>query len=310
MKNKIKVLLTGGSGMVGKNILENSEINNWHFLSPKRSEVNFFDYKQTKEYFKTIKPEIVIHTAGYVGGIQANIDNPINFLVNNTDIGRNVIMSAYENNIYNLINLGSSCMYPKNGANPLKESSILEGKLEPTNEGYAISKIYSTKLCEYIMRENSKFNYKTIIPCNLYGKYDNFSLNQSHLIPSIIKKIHLAKKNNKKNVKIWGNGNVRREFMYAGDFANSIIYALKNFSTMPNLLNIGLGYDFSVKKYYQIVSEVINWKGEFIHELDKPVGMLRKCVDISLQKKWGWHSTTEIKNGIEKTYKYFLSISK
>ena len=278
----------------------------YKLLIPSSKELNLLNEDNIKNYLKINLPDTIIHCAGVVGGIQANINYPVKFLVENTVIGINLINTAYNLGIKNLINMASSCMYPKYANNPLKEEYILDGKLEPTNEGYALAKITSTKLCEYITKENSEFKYKTIIPCNLYGKYDKFDLDKSHMIPAVIMKIHNAKKENKKQIEIWGDGKARREFMYAEDLANFVLYAINNFDKMPQNINVGVGEDYTINEYYKIIAEVIGYNGNFIHDLSKPVGMKQKLVDISKLKKFGWNYRTPLREGIRKTYEYFL----
>jgi GDP-L-fucose synthase len=246
-----------------------------------------------------------------VGGIQANIANPVDFLVTNTDIGRNVILSAYKAGVPQLINLASSCMYPRNAPNPLSEELVLQGELEPTNEGYAIAKIFATRLCEYIniecqKKSTSSVRYKTLIPCNLFGRHDKFETEHSHLIPAIIHKIHQAKLTGKTEVDIWGDGTARREFMYAGDLAGAVLQALQDFGKMPDVINIGLGHDHSINEYYAAAAHVIGWDGNFVHDITKPVGMKQKLVDISQQRRWGWMPSTSLQSGIEKTYRFYL----
>lgn len=301
-----KLLLTGGAGMVGRNIQEHPAITQWEVLAPSSRELDLTDYQETLEYFSRHRPDYVVHAAGRVGGIQANIANPVAFLVANIDIGRNVVLAAREAGVSKLINLASSCMYPRSAPNPLQESLILQGELEPTNEGYALAKIFATRLCEYINRENSNLRYKTLIPCNLFGRHDKFEPHHSHLIPAIIHKLHLAKVSNIAEVEIWGDGTARREFMFAGDLADAVLRAIDGFDELPNLMNIGLGNDFSINEYYSTVAEVIGWHGRFVHDLSKPVGMKQKLVDIHRQSAWGWAPSTALKAGIEKTYHYYL----
>lgn len=253
-----------------------------------------------------VKPDVVVHCAGRVGGIQANMAHPVDFLVTNVDLGRNVIMAARETGVTRLLNLASSCMYPRAAANPLGEALILQGELEPTNEGYALAKIFATRLCEYISRETPGLHYKTLIPCNLYGRYDKFDPRHSHLIPAIIHKVHQAKMQNLNEVEIWGDGTARREFMYAGDVASAVTHALENFDAVPALMNIGLGHDYSINEYYAAAAQVIGWSGKFVHDLSKPVGMKQKLVDISRQRNWGWMPATDLKTGIEKAYQFYL----
>ena len=301
----MKILLTGGTGMVGKNILEHPNVQKYTFLHPTSKELNLQNYDSANHYIQLHKPDFVIHCAGFVGGIQANMANPVRFLVANLDIGRNIIMAAKNNNVKQLMNFSSSCIYPRNAKNPLNEELILQGELEPTNEGYALAKIVTTRLCEYITTEDSTFHYKTVIPCNLFGKFDKFSPEHSHMVPAVIKKIHEAKIQNKKEIDIWGDGLARREFMYAGDLADFIFYALENFEKMPKNLNVGLGYDYSINEYYQSIAKAIGYEGLFVHDLSKPIGMKQKLIDDTKLKAFGWKSATSLKEGIEKTYEYY-----
>ncbi|WP_170000221.1 GDP-L-fucose synthase [Campylobacter sp. RM9328] len=301
-----KILITGSSGMVGRNIVEFEKSKKHVLLTPSSKDLNLLDRKLVDNYIKETKPDIVIHCAGRVGGIQANLANPVAFLAENTQIGLNIIMGSYENGVKKFINMSSSCMYPKNAINPLKEELILKGELEPTNEGYAIAKITSTRLCEYINRENKEFQYKTIIPCNLYGRYDKFNPKDSHMLPAVIKKIYEAKVNNQNTVEIWGDGKARREFMYVEDLADFTYFALENYEKMPQNINVGLGHDYTINEYYKAIAEVIGYKGNFTHDLSKPVGMKQKLIDDAELKNFGWRYKTSLKDGIQKTYEYYL----
>lgn len=303
----MRILITGGNGMVGKNILEHHKTSNYEIFAPSSSELNLRDYNSVNNYIAKNKPEIIIHTAGLVGGIQANISRPVDFLVFNLDMGRNIIMASKENGVKYFLNMASSCMYPREGQNPLKEDLILKGELEPTNEGYAIAKVVATRLCEYIVKENPSLQYKTVIPCNLYGKHDKFSPENSHMIPAVIKKIYEAKQNNAKDIDIWGDGLARREFMYTGDLADFVFYALENFEKMPQNINVGLGFDYTIIEYYQAIADVIGFKGKFIYDLTKPIGMRQKLIDDSKLKQFGWKHQTTLLQGIKKTLDYFKS---
>jgi GDP-L-fucose synthase len=300
-----KVMLTGGSGMVGHNILEHPAASKLEFFAPDIPELNLFDYEAVKSYILKIKPDIIIHAAGRVGGIQANMKEPVAFLLENLDMGRNLVWAARNCGVKKLINLGSSCMYPRNAQNPLKEEMILNGELEPTNEGYALAKSVVSRLCAYISRENQDYRYKTLVPCNLYGRWDKFSLEHSHMIPAVIRKIHLAKLNGEKTVEIWGGGSARREFMYAGDIADCIHKAITDFESLPELMNVGLGHDHSIDDYYRTVAEVVGYAGGFTHDVSKPAGMARKLVDVSRQTAWGWRPKTALKDGLARTYEFF-----
>lgn len=304
----MKILITGANGMVGRNLREHSEISKHHLLVPSRTELDLNDKGAVEEYVASEKPVLVIHAAGRVGGIQANLKNPVAFLVENIDINRNLIGACHRVGVKRLLNLGSSCMYPRNAANPLQESLVLQGELEPTNEGYALAKIMAQRLCSYIMKEDPSFQYKTFIPSNLYGRFDHFDLANSHLIPAVILKLHEAKKAGQNAVEIWGDGEARREFMYAGELADAIAMAIGNFDAMPALMNIGTGVDYSVNEYYAAAADVLGYTGKFEHDLSKPVGMKRKLVDTTVATKWGWQSKLSLREGLEKTYGYYLSL--
>jgi GDP-L-fucose synthase len=250
---------------------------------------------------------MIIHAAGIVGGIQANMANPVRFLVDNMKMGLNILMAAKDYNITKFLNLSSSCMYPKDALNPLGEDLILKGELEPTNEGYALAKVTSTRLCEYICKENPALLYKTIIPCNLYGRFDKFDPHLSHMIPAVIRKIYEARISNLSEIDIWGDGEARREFMYAEDLAEFVFHAIKNFESMPQNLNVGLGTDFTINQYYQTIAKVVGYTGNFKHDLTKPVGMKQKLIDDKKLKEFGWQYKTDLEAGIKKTYEFYLS---
>ena len=291
--------------MVGRNILEHSESNKHIFIAPTSKELDLLDRNAVKEVLSREMPDLIIHSGGLVGGIQANIESPVDFLMKNTDMGLNVISTAASVGIKNLINLGSSCMYPREASNPLNENLILQGELEPTNEGYALAKIISARLCEYIVREDSTHNYKTLIPCNLYGRHDKFSKTNSHLIPAVIRKIHEAKVTGSRTVTIWGDGSARREFMNAADLAEFIFFAMDQLEKIPQNLNIGLGHDYSITEYYSAVASVVGFEGSFEHDLNKPVGMSQKLVDISKIESLGWNYKIDLIDGINQAYEFY-----
>ena len=286
--------------MVGKNILEYSESKNYQFLAPSSKQLNLLNYNDVLDYISEHKPDFVIHAAGKVGGIQANIAEPVSFLVDNIDMGKNIIMAAKTNGVSNLLNLASSCMYPRDAKNPLSENLILKGELEPTNEGYAIAKIMSTRLCEYIMKEDKSKNYKTVIPCNLYGRYDKFDPKNSHMIPAVIRKVYNGKLNNLKEIDIWGDGLARREFMYVEDLSDFIFYAIKKFDKMPQNINVGLGYDYTINEYYREIATIADFKGDFVHDLSKPRGMQQKLIDDTRLNEFGWKHKTSLEEGLNK----------
>ncbi|PLW77843.1 GDP-L-fucose synthase family protein [Cohaesibacter celericrescens] len=306
----MRIFLTGGAGMVGRNFLE-SPLNEGHeIFAPSSAELDLRDYDALHQYLQKTCPDYVVHCAGKVGGINANIREPVGFLVENLDIGRNVIMASKNAGVKRLLNLGSSCMYPRNYSSPLREEMILSGELEPTNEGYALAKIVAARLCDYISREDEAFQYKTLVPCNIYGRHDKFDPKNSHMVPAIIHKLHLAKQNNISEVDIWGDGHARREFLYAGDLSDCMWRALVDFEHMPQVMNVGLGMDYSVNEYYEKVAEVIGYTGHFTHDLSKPVGMKQKLVDVTKSSTWGWQAATSLQEGIALTYDFYLEKEK
>lgn len=293
--------------MVGRNFLEHPEIGEFEILAPRSNDLDLCNFTAVQNYIGENRPDMLLHLAGKVGGIQANLREPVGFLMENLDMGRNLVWAARQARIKRVINVGSSCMYPRNHEDPLSEELILKGELEPTNEGYALAKVVVAKLCEYITREDSTFEYKTIIPCNLYGRYDKFDPAYSHLVPAIIHKLHQAKMNGDKSVVIWGDGTARREFMYAGDVADALVNAINYFDSLPSIMNLGLGHDYTVNEYYRVAAKVIGFTGSFEHDLNRPVGMARKLVDIEKQKAWRWIAPIALEDGIKKTYQYYLA---
>lgn len=306
MNSRATLLLTGAHGMVGRNIQEHPACASFRMLTPSRAELDLRDGAATLAYLQQHRPDIIVHAAGKVGGIQANVLSPVEFLLHNFDIGRNIVWGARQAGVRRLLNLGSSCMYPRGYDQPLTEELVLKGELEPTNEGYAIAKVATARLCDYIVREDASFQYRTIIPCNLYGRFDKFDPTLSHLLPAIIVKVSNALQSGSNEVEIWGDGEARREFMYAGDLADAIFRALGNFDALPQYLNIGLGHDYTINEYYSAVAEVIGWRGRFRHDLSKPVGMSRKLVSTARQEAWGWKPGHSLHMGIKKTYDFFL----
>lgn len=305
----MRILLTGGSGMVGRNLLEHVNAGEYEILAPRSSELDLLNKVAVAEYIREHKPDMIIHAAGRVGGIQANMADPIGFLVENIQMGVHVINEAYRAGIRHCINLSSSCVYPRNALNPLTEKQILTGELEPTNEGYALAKITVMRLCQYISQTSEDIHYTNLIPCNLYGRYDKFDPVNSHMIPAVIRKIHTACESNAPNVEIWGDGEARREFMYAGDLVDSIfsvVEKMRSGNKVPDLMNVGIGCDYTINEYYHAVASVIGYEGKFVHDLSKPVGMHQKLIDSTKVSQLGWKPNTELLLGIKKTYRFFL----
>lgn len=306
MQDRGFLFLTGGAGMVGRNIREHPSARHWLILAPDSGSLDLTAKDAVDKYMTAHRPSVVIHAAGRVGGIQANMASPVAFLEENMAMGHNVITAARRAGVRRLLNLGSTCMYPRAAENPLREETILTGPLEPTNEGYALAKIMAMRLCEYIRREDPTAYYKTLIPCNLYGLHDKFDPRHSHLVAAIIHKIHTAKCNQAKTVEIWGDGTAKREFMFASDLADAVWRAVETIEALPGEMNVGLGHDRSINDYYASVAEVAGWQGTFTHDLDKPVGLTRKLCSTERQSAWGWKATTTLRDGIAQTYRHYL----
>jgi len=306
----MKIFITGAHGLAGGNIVEALQGMGYELLTPTHRELDLLDCAAVAAYLEKQQPDVVIHAAGVVGGIAANIKAPVRFLLTNMDMGRNVIYESYQAGVKKLINLGSSCMYPRNSEKPLTEEMVLTGELEPTNEGYALAKCMCTRLCQYLDQENPSCQYKTLIPCNLYGKGDKFRTERAHMIPAVIHKLYMAKKEGRTEVSIWGSGKARREFLYAGDLGDCVRYCVAHFDTMPNLMNVGIGHDYTVDEYYEAIANVVGYDGTFTHDLSKPEGMKRKLTDITRLKAFGWQPKTCLENGIRKTFEYYLTSEK
>lgn len=294
--------------MVGRTLLEYLDPSKWTIAAPAREELDLTNAQATAAYVADFRPDAVVHAAGRVGGIQANIAAPVDFLVANTDIARNIIMAADAAGVQRFVNLASSCVYPRDRAMALREEDILRGELEPTNEGYAIAKIFALRLCQYLNRQEGSARFKTLIPCNLYGPNDHFEPEVSHLVAATVRKIAEAKEQGRDTVEIWGDGTARREFLYAGDLADAIVRALENFESLPELMNVGLGYDYSIREYYEEAALAIGWHGRFTYDTTKPVGMRRKLVDVTRQTEWGWRPVTSLRDGLSATYRRFQEI--
>lgn len=305
----MKLLITGGNGMVGRNLSRYLQTQGVQLHAPGRGVLDLRNRPAVEAYINELLPDLIIHAAGRVGGIQANIDAPYDFLIENLEIGSNVISAAVKAGIPRLLNLGSSCIYPRDRDELLTEDLILQGPLEPTNEGYAIAKIAALRLCEQASRQNPNLSYKTLIPCNLYGPFDKFDPHHAHLIPAIIHKIAIATQDGAASVEIWGDGTARREFMFVEDLCKIVATAINSWEPLESVTNVGLGHDYSVLEYYEAVANVIGWAGRFTFDTTRPVGMRRKVVDISRLQKWYPNVKTPLEVGIARTYQYFSEIT-
>jgi GDP-L-fucose synthase len=306
--SRARVLVTGGSGMVGRALLRNAELRRHELLAPGRSELDLRDGTAVEAYVREHAPDLVVHAAGKVGGIAANLQDPVGFLVENLDIGRSVLLAARAARVPRLLNLASSCVYPRDAPNPLREDSILVGQLEPTNEGYALAKAVALRLGQYLRKADPSLDYKTLIPCNLYGPHDKFDALNAHLVPALIRRMHEAKIAGAPTVTMWGDGTARREFMFVDDLAACVARAVDRFDTLPDLMNVGLGHDHSIAEYYGAVAACVGYEGRFEKDLTKPVGMRQKVVDTTRQTAWGWKPATALADGLRATYTYFRGL--
>lgn len=303
----MKVLITGARGMLGSNLVSKLQERDGHeVFSHSRQVGDLRDQSSFNKVLRDFRPDAVIHAAAKVGGIQANVRNPVSFLMDNLRIDTSVISASLRNEVGTLVYVGSSCMYPKDFRQPLMEEDLLAAPLEPTNEGYALAKITGAKLCEYASREEG-VSYKTIVPSNLYGPGDNFDPSSSHLLASVIRKVHLAKMSDEGSISVWGSGRAKREFTYVGDVATWLSDNLKGITNLPPLLNLGNGGDHTVDEYYRVAMEVIGHDVELIHDETKPDGMMVKLMSSEIaRKEFGWNPTTSLSDGISRTYQWFL----
>ena len=301
-----KIYIAGHNGMVGSAIYKKLNERSYQNLIVKnRKQLNLLDQKKTFAFLKKNKPDFVIIAAAKAGGIIANSKFKDKFLYENLQIQNNLIHGAYLAGVKNLIFLGSSCIYPKHCPQPMKETYLLSGPLEDTNDAYAIAKIAGLKLCQFY-KQNLNVNYFTLIPPNLFGPKDNYDTNNSHFFPALIKKIYFSKINKKKNLNIWGSGKPKRELMFSEDFAEALIFFMKRKINDP-YINIGTGKDYSISWYANLLMDKLNAKLKIKYDKSKPDGMPKKCMNISLSKKYGWKPKNNINLTIKKTFKDFLT---
>lgn len=307
----MKVLITGAAGMLGSALLRSFESSENHEVLPlTRADLDLRNKSEFEKRLRDFTPDLVIHAAAKVGGIQANISHPVEFLADNLQMDSNIITTSLANGVENLLYIGSSCMYPRDYRQPLVENDILQAPLEPTNEGYAIAKIAGSKLCEYASR-SAGVNYKTIIPSNLYGPGDNFNPGTSHLLASVIRKVHEAKISGSDEIEVWGSGNARREFTFIDDLSSWIVERSSSLRDLTPVLNVGIGVDYSVNEFYQAALDSLEVTAVLRHDLTKPEGMQSKLMDSTLARQaFGWDPKTDLKTGITRTYEWFLANSR
>ena len=309
-----KIYIAGHRGLVGSAIVRQLKARNFNnLLIRTHKELDLTNQIAVQNFFKKEKPDYVILAAGKVGGIHANNTYPADFIYQNLMIEVNVINSAYENKAKRFLFLGSTCIYPKEVEQPMLEEAILTDILEPTNEPYALAKIAGIKLCESYNRQHGT-DFRSVMPTNLYGINDNFYSQNSHVIPALMRRFHKAKLNKDDEVIVWGTGNAMREFMYVDDMAEACIFILEldkkiydNYTrSMQSHINIGTGKDITIREMATIMKKVVGFKGEIVFDDTKPDGTPRKLIDVSRISKMGWSYTTELEDGLEKTYKWYL----
>lgn len=302
----MRLWVTGGGGMLGAAVLAAARARgDMELVAPRSSALDLRDRAAVRAFLRREQIDAVVHAAARVGGIAANMADMSGFLTHNLAINLNLIAECADAGVPRLLNIGSSCMYPKDYRQPLIESDLLAAPLEPTNEGYALAKIVAARHCDYVAAHTG-FAYRTIIPCNLYGPGDNFSPAHGHLVASIIRKIDEAIRTGAASVEIWGDGSARREFLYADDLANWIVgEAIGRIDIFPQYLNVGFGLDHSINDYYTVAAAVMGYAGDFSHDLDRPVGMRQKLIDSSRAGAFGWAPATSLQAGLAQTYRSF-----
>lgn len=309
MQKHSKIYVAGHNGMVGSAIVRALKNHGFSDIIVRSSkELNLTRQNEVENFFTYEKPEYVFLAAAKVGGIYANSTYPAEFIYDNLMIECNVIHASYQNKVRKLLFLGSSCIYPKLSPQPIKEEYLLSGYLEPTNEAYAIAKISGIELCKFY-REQYGCDFISVMPTNLYGPNDNFHLENSHVLPALIRKFHEAKINNYNKVVVWGTGKARREFLYVDDLAEACIFLMKEYSGETHL-NIGTGKDLEIKELAEIIKNIVNYKGEIVYDFSKPDGTPQKLLDVSKINKIGWKAKTDILDGITKTYQWYVNNEK
>ncbi len=319
MNKESKIYIAGHRGLVGSALVRNLQAKGYHNLVLRtHDELELHDQAAVKDFFSTEKPEYVILAAAKVGGIHANNTYPAEFIYDNLIIQSNVIHSAWQSKVSRLLFLGSSCIYPKECPQPMKEEYFLTGILEPTNRPYALAKIAGIEMCHAYNRQYGT-KYLAVMPTNLYGPGDNYDLNNSHVLPALLRKVHEAKKHNISEVVVWGSGTPRREFLFCDEMADACVYLLENIDkglpglfndVRPPLVNIGCGEDLTIRELAETIADVVDYKGRLVFDTSKPDGTMRKLLDVSRMQSLGWKASTSLREGIAMTYKSYLETLK
>ena len=305
MEKSDKVFIAGHRGLVGSALVRKLEAGGFrNLLKRDRAQLDLGNDAAVADFFAKEKPDVVIFAAAKVGGIKANNDFPVEFLLDNLRLQNNVIRSAHENRVRKFLFLGSSCIYPKLAPQPIPESALLTGPLEPTNEAYAIAKIAGIKLCQAYAREY-RHNFISAMPTNLYGPNDNFDLVSSHVVPALLRKAHEAKKSAARELTLWGSGKPRREFLHVDDLASACVFLLEKYDS-PEIINVGCGEDISIRELAEMISDAIGFRGSVVWDTTKPDGTPQKLLDVSKLRALGWEPTISLRDGIKRTYDWFL----
>ena len=299
-----RIWVAGHRGMVGSALVRRLASEGCDILTVGREECDLVEQDQVRRWMHDNRPDMVIIAAAKVGGILANMTYPVDFMHSNLCIQNNIITTAHDVGVEKLLFLGSSCIYPKQSPQPIVESALLTGPLEPTNEWYAIAKIAGIRLCQAYMQQYGK-RFISAMPTNLYGPYDNFDLASSHVIPALIRKAHKAKLAGESGMEIWGTGKPLREFLHVDDMADATVFVLKTYEDFEHI-NIGSGEDLSISQVARLVMDVVGLKGELRHDLDKPDGMFRKLMSADKLRERGWSPRISLRDGLASTYQWFL----
>jgi GDP-L-fucose synthase len=317
MNKDTKIYVAGHQGLVGSAIMRQLETRGCtNLITRTHKELDLINQSAVQDFFATVKPEYVILAAGKVGGVHANNTYPADFIYLNMMIEANVIDAAYKNNVTRLLFLGSTCIYPKAVAQPMREDSLLTEVLEPTNEPYAVAKIAGIKLCESYNRQYGT-DFRSVMPTNLYGVNDNFHLENSHVIPGLMRRFHEAKLNNDAEVVVWGTGTPMREFLFVDDMAEASLFVLEldeeiyqaNTKPMLSHINVGTGRDVTIREMAETMKRVVGFKGELKFDSSKPDGSKKKLIDVSRLTAMGWTYSVELKEGLKKTYDWYKTIN-
>ncbi len=311
MNKNIKIYIAGHRGLVGSAIKREFEKRGYTNLVYKtHKELDLTNSQAVMEFFEQEKPDWVVQAAAKVGGILGNNTYPVEFMLENLKIQNNIIENSHKFNVKKLLFLGSSCIYPKNTPQPMKEEYLLSDYLEKTNEAYALAKICGIKLCSYYNREYGT-NYMSVMPCNLYGIGDNYHLQNAHVIPMLIRRFHEAKINNLPETTVWGTGTPRREFLFADDLAQAIVFLMENKDAkdIGEFINIGSGFDMPISEIVEKIKETVGYKGKLVYDKTKPDGTMLKLMDVSKINTLGWKAKTSLEEGLKIAYKNFLEMN-